>query len=82
MVGGEAGQGVQPVGFLLAKALAHGGYQVFGDQDFDGFILGWPGCRAVLGPRRSLVYLHHLDELPPVHPAPFCRRALWRLLYH
>lgn len=40
MVGGEAGQGVQSVGFLLAKTLARGGYQVFADQDYESRIRG------------------------------------------
>ena len=40
MVGGEAGQGVQSVGFLLAKALARGGYRVFADQDYESRVRG------------------------------------------
>ncbi|MDO8687515.1 MAG: 2-oxoacid:acceptor oxidoreductase family protein, partial [Dehalococcoidales bacterium] len=40
MVGGEAGQGVQSVGFLLAKALARGGYHVFADQDYESRVRG------------------------------------------
>lgn len=40
MVGGEAGQGVQSVGFLLAKAFARGGYHVFADQDYESRIRG------------------------------------------
>lgn len=40
MVGGEAGQGVQSVGFLLAKTLARGGYHIFADQDYDSRIRG------------------------------------------
>jgi 2-oxoglutarate ferredoxin oxidoreductase subunit alpha len=40
MVGGEAGQGVQLVGFLLAKALARGGYHIFADQDYESRIRG------------------------------------------
>jgi 2-oxoglutarate ferredoxin oxidoreductase subunit alpha len=40
MVGGEAGQGVQSVGFILAKALARGGYHVFADQDYESRIRG------------------------------------------
>ena len=40
MVGGEAGQGVQSVGFLLAKAFARGGYFVFADQDYESRIRG------------------------------------------
>ncbi|MFC1986928.1 2-oxoacid:acceptor oxidoreductase subunit alpha [Chloroflexota bacterium] len=40
MVGGEAGQGVQSVGFLLAKAFTRGGYHVFADQDYESRVRG------------------------------------------
>ena len=40
MVGGEAGQGVQSVGLLLAKVFARGGYHVFADQDYESRIRG------------------------------------------
>lgn len=40
MIGGEAGQGVQSVGFMLCKALARGGYHVFADQDYESRIRG------------------------------------------
>ncbi|MBM3155246.1 MAG: 2-oxoacid:acceptor oxidoreductase subunit alpha [Chloroflexi bacterium] len=40
MVGGEAGQGVQSVGFLLAKAFTRAGYHVFADQDYESRIRG------------------------------------------
>jgi 2-oxoglutarate ferredoxin oxidoreductase subunit alpha len=40
MVGGEAGQGVQSVGFLLAKALARWGYNVYADQDYESRVRG------------------------------------------
>ena len=40
MVGGEAGQGVQSVGFLLAKALSRWGYHVFADQDYESRVRG------------------------------------------
>jgi 2-oxoglutarate ferredoxin oxidoreductase subunit alpha len=40
MVGGEAGQGVQSVGFILAKTLARGGYHVFADQDYESRVRG------------------------------------------
>jgi 2-oxoglutarate ferredoxin oxidoreductase subunit alpha len=40
MVGGEAGQGVQSVGFLLAKVFAHGGYHIFADQDYESRVRG------------------------------------------
>jgi 2-oxoglutarate ferredoxin oxidoreductase subunit alpha len=40
MVGGEAGQGVQSVGFLLAKIFARGGYHIFADQDYESRVRG------------------------------------------
>lgn len=40
MIGGEAGQGVQSVGFLLAKIFARSGYNVFADQDYESRVRG------------------------------------------
>jgi 2-oxoglutarate ferredoxin oxidoreductase subunit alpha len=40
MIGGEAGQGVQSVGFLLAKVFARGGYHIFADQDYESRVRG------------------------------------------
>ncbi len=40
MVGGEAGQGVQSVGFLLGKIFTRGGYHIFADQDYESRIRG------------------------------------------
>jgi 2-oxoglutarate ferredoxin oxidoreductase subunit alpha len=40
MVGGEAGQGVQSVGAILAESLARGGFSVFADQDYESRIRG------------------------------------------
>jgi 2-oxoglutarate ferredoxin oxidoreductase subunit alpha len=40
MVSGEAGQGVQSMGFILAKTFARGGYHVFADQDYESRIRG------------------------------------------
>ncbi|MFW6150214.1 MAG: 2-oxoacid:acceptor oxidoreductase subunit alpha [Chloroflexota bacterium] len=40
MIGGEAGQGVQSMGAILARTLAGAGYQVFGDQDYESRIRG------------------------------------------
>jgi 2-oxoglutarate ferredoxin oxidoreductase subunit alpha len=40
MVGGEAGQGVQTVGFILAKTLARAGLNVFTDQDYESRVRG------------------------------------------
>ncbi len=40
MVGGEAGQGVQSVGAILAASLGRGGLNVFADQDYESRIRG------------------------------------------
>jgi 2-oxoglutarate ferredoxin oxidoreductase subunit alpha len=40
MVGGEAGQGVQSVGAILAGALADAGLSVFADQDYESRVRG------------------------------------------
>ncbi len=40
MVAGEAGQGVQSIGFILSKVFARGGYHVYSDQDYESRIRG------------------------------------------
>ncbi|MDO8472837.1 MAG: 2-oxoacid:acceptor oxidoreductase family protein, partial [Dehalococcoidia bacterium] len=40
LVGGEAGQGVQTVGFIIAKVMSRGGRYVFADQDYESRIRG------------------------------------------
>ncbi len=40
MVGGEAGQGVQTVGFVLAKTMSRVGLNVFADQDYESRVRG------------------------------------------
>ncbi|MDD5127477.1 MAG: 2-oxoacid:acceptor oxidoreductase family protein, partial [Dehalococcoidales bacterium] len=40
LVGGEAGQGIQSVGDILAKALSYGGYYIFADQDYESRVRG------------------------------------------
>ena len=40
MVGGEAGQGVQSVGMILAKTMVNGGLHVFADQDYENRVRG------------------------------------------
>jgi 2-oxoglutarate/2-oxoacid ferredoxin oxidoreductase subunit alpha len=69
MVGGEAGQGVQSVGAILAKALAGGGLHVFADQDYESRIRGGhnffrirAGRRQVLALKRELDVLVALNE--------------------
>src|ERR1035437_5742884 len=40
VVGGEAGQGIQTIGFVLGKTMARGGLHVFADQDYESRIRG------------------------------------------
>jgi 2-oxoglutarate ferredoxin oxidoreductase subunit alpha len=40
MVGGEAGQGVQTVGFVLAKTMSRAGLHVFASQDYESRVRG------------------------------------------
>jgi len=40
LIGGEAGQGVQSVGAILAASLRRGGFSVFADQDYESRIRG------------------------------------------
>jgi len=40
MAGGAAGQGIQSVGIILAKAVSRGGFQVFADQNLEKGIRG------------------------------------------
>ncbi|MDO8578563.1 MAG: 2-oxoacid:acceptor oxidoreductase subunit alpha [Dehalococcoidales bacterium] len=81
MFGGEAGQGLQSVGFILARAFARGGYHVFADQDYESRIRGGHSffrvrasdvpVAAVLEPLDFLVALNretidlHRGELGP-----------------
>ena len=40
LVGGEAGQGIQTIGFVLGKTLVRSGWHVFADQDYESRIRG------------------------------------------
>ena len=40
MAGGAAGQGIQFLGQILAKAIASGGYYIFADQDYESRVRG------------------------------------------
>lgn len=40
MIGGEAGQGVQSIGFILTKIFTRSGYYVFSDQDYESRVRG------------------------------------------
>ena len=40
LVGGEAGQGVQSIGIIIARTMARGGYHIFADQDYESRVRG------------------------------------------
>ncbi|APV43976.1 2-oxoglutarate ferredoxin oxidoreductase subunit alpha [Dehalogenimonas formicexedens] len=40
LIGGEAGQGVQSIGSVVARTMLRGGYEIFADQDFESRIRG------------------------------------------
>lgn len=40
LIGGEAGQGIQTMGFVLGKTMARGGLHVFADNDYESRIRG------------------------------------------
>jgi len=40
LIGGEAGQGVQSMGYTLAMTMAKGGYYIFANQDYESRIRG------------------------------------------
>jgi 2-oxoglutarate ferredoxin oxidoreductase subunit alpha len=40
LAGGEAGQGIQSVGTILAKSFSSGGYHIFADQDYESRVRG------------------------------------------
>ena len=40
LIGGEAGQGIQSTGQILAKTITKTGFRVFADQDFESRIRG------------------------------------------
>jgi 2-oxoglutarate/2-oxoacid ferredoxin oxidoreductase subunit alpha len=40
LIGGEAGQGIQTIGFVLGKAMNRGGLHVFADQNYESRIRG------------------------------------------
>jgi 2-oxoglutarate ferredoxin oxidoreductase subunit alpha len=40
LIGGEAGQGVQSMGYILAMTMVKGGYHIFANQDYESRIRG------------------------------------------
>lgn len=64
MVGGEAGQGVQTIGFILAKTLSRAGLHVFADQDYESRVRGGHNFfRVRAGDSELLALSEQLDIL-------------------
>jgi 2-oxoglutarate ferredoxin oxidoreductase subunit alpha len=64
MVGGEAGQGVQTIGFILAKTLSRAGLHVFADQDYESRVRGGHNFyRVRAGDSELLALSEQLDVL-------------------
>ncbi len=64
MVGGEAGQGVQAAGFIIAKALARYGLSVFADQDYESRVRGGHNFfRVRAGDKEATAISETLDVL-------------------
>ncbi len=64
MAGGEAGQGVQSVGMILAKTMADGGLHIFADQDYENRVRGGHNFfRIRVSDREVLALSEKLDVL-------------------
>ena len=81
MIGGEAGQGVQSAGFILAKTFSRAGFYVFADQDYESRVRGGHNFYRVRASDSEIIAVSeslnilvalneesidlHLDELSP-----------------
>jgi len=64
LAGGEAGQGIQSVGAILAKSLSYGGYHIFADQDYESRVRGGHNFfRVRVCDREVLALSENLDIL-------------------
>ena len=54
MAGGEAGQGVQSVGAILARSLSQGGLHVFADQDYESRVRGGHNFFRIRGSKKAV----------------------------
>ena len=57
LAGGEAGQGIQSVGTILAKSLLYGGYHIFADQDYESRVRGGHNFFRVMASDREVLAL-------------------------
>lgn len=64
MVGGEAGQGIQSMGLILAKTMSRGGFHVFADQDYESRVRGGHNFyRVRISDKEVLALSEELDIL-------------------
>ncbi len=64
LAGGEAGQGIQSVGTILAKSLFYGGHHIFADQDYESRVRGGHNSfRVRVCDREVLALSEDLDVL-------------------
>jgi 2-oxoglutarate ferredoxin oxidoreductase subunit alpha len=64
LIGGEAGQGIQSLGMILARTMAHGGLHVFADQDYESRVRGGHNFfRVRVSDKELLTFSKELDVL-------------------
>jgi len=64
LIGGEAGQGIQSLGIILARTMTHGGLHVFADQDYESRVRGGHNFfRVRLSDKKLSTFSKELDVL-------------------
>lgn len=84
VIGGEAGQGLVTLGYLLTRALVHAGYRVVVTQDYQSRIRGGHNtytirvaAEEINAPRESIDILVALDDLTiPIHAGKMAPGAI------
>lgn len=68
MACGEAGQGVQSIGWVFAKTMSYGGFHVFADQDYENRVRGGHNFfRVRVSDKKILTFAEKLDILIALH---------------
>ena len=68
MACGEAGQGVQSIGWVFAKTMSYGGFHVFADQDYENRVRGGHNFfRVRVSDKKVLTFAEKLDILIALH---------------
>lgn len=62
LIGGEAGQGIQSLGIILARTIARGGLHIFADQDYESRVRGGHNFfRIRVSDKETLTFSKELD---------------------